>query len=150
MKKLILVVMLVFLMAIPAFGASYDLTIAWDANTESDLATGTKARYKVYIRNGQSLANVKTNASQVLEVQVAKDEDPSPTVVQFTVRGLSDQIKYYVAVDAWDESGNASDLSNEINTIPIDATAPDEPTGLKILRWIRSVLSKLFGGLREA
>lgn len=135
MKKLIIATLLLLLMAGPVFGASYDLTLQWDENTEPDLATGEKARYKIYVRTGESLADDKANATEVFEVKVADDENADPLLVQKTVVGFDDSTVKYIAVTALDEDGNESYLSNEVNTGDIDVTAPGRPV-LRILKWL--------------
>ena len=143
MKKLTLVILVLFI-TLPTFGVSYDLTLQWDENTEPDLATGTNARYKIYIQEGTSLNGLKVGTP--IPVLVADDENTDPALVQYTIPNLDDQITYYVALTALDNDGNESDLSNEVNTLLIDATPPAAPKGFNILRWMKQMISKYFGG----
>ena len=143
MKKLI-ATLLFLAMAFPAFGADFDLVLQWDENTEPDLATGTNARYKIYIQEGTSLNGLKVGTP--IPVLVADDENTDPALVQYTIPNLDDQITYYVALTALDNDGNESDLSNEVNTLLIDATPPAAPKGFNILRWMKQMISKYFGG----
>ena len=142
MKKLFIILFLLF--TLPTFAANYDLTLQWDENTEPDLATGTNARYKIYIQEGSSLNGLKVGTP--IPVTVSDDENTDPALVQYRLPNLDDQVTYYIAVTALDNSGNESDLSNEVNTIGIDATSPAAPKGFNILRWMKQMISKLFGG----
>ena len=124
-------------MAFPTFGADIDIVLQWDENTEPDLATGENPRYKVYYKTDTSGAGVKANFMSLpvsefqadegpttVSVTVAKDENPDPAIVQFTLHNLEDTQSYYLAVTALDESGNESDLSNEVNYVGITRIAP--------------------------
>jgi hypothetical protein len=145
MKKMKTILLVAFFMAlsIPAFG--YDLVLQWDSNTEPDLATGARARYKIYVREGQSLDGLKSNGTAT-NVLVADDENADPLVVQKTLKNFTDQKVYFIAVTALDEAGNESGLSNEVNTSGIDETPPAVPKSFNIFKWIRTVISWLFGG----
>ncbi|MBA3028876.1 MAG: hypothetical protein FP814_05355 [Desulfobacterium sp.] len=110
--------------------AGFDLTLQWDENTEPDLATGESPRYKIYYKAGSSGLGIKSNfiglpssepamgkeGASPVKVTVAKDENPDPWIVQFTLHDLDDAQTYYIAVTALDGSGNESDLSQEIST----------------------------------
>lgn len=136
MKKL-MVVLLVLFLAYPAFGAKFDLTLQWDENTEPDLATGERPRYKIYYKTDASGAGVKSNFTNLplsefradegpttVNVTVAKDESTDPDIVQFTLHNLEDTKSYFFAVTALDEVGNESDLSDEVSIAGIVRIAP--------------------------
>ncbi len=93
-----------------AFAA--DLTLAWDSNSESDLAG-----YKVYYKTGSSGAPYDgTGADQGssgIEVPL-EDLDDSDNPI-FTLSGLSENTVYYLAVTAYNEQGSESGYSNEVN-----------------------------------
>ena len=93
-----------------AFAA--DLTLAWDSNSESDLAG-----YKVYYKTGSSGAPYDgTGADQGssgIEVPL-EDLDDSDNPI-FTLSGLSENMVYYLAVTAYNEQGSESGYSNEVN-----------------------------------
>ena len=130
MKKLI-ATLLFLAMAFPAFGADFDLVLQWDENTEPDLATGEKARYKIYMRVGESMAGLKTNATEpVINVRVADDENADPLIVQKTTADLDDTKQYFIAVTALDGWGNESGLSNEVST---DNSGPANPGGCRVI-----------------
>ncbi len=75
-----------------AYGATVDL--AWDANTESDLAG-----YKIYYGTASG------NYSHSIDVG---------NVTQYTLTGLDDGITYYLAATAYDVDDNESAYSEEL------------------------------------
>ena len=81
----------------PALSAASSLTIAWDPNTEDDLAG-----YMIYYgtRSG--------------DYDFAKD---SGDVARYTIRGLEPETRYYLALTAYDFSGNESDFSAEVSAV---------------------------------
>lgn len=83
------------------------LTLAWDPNTEDDLAG-----YSVYygIQSG--------NYDSVID---------AGNVAQYTVSNLEPETQYYFAVTAYDTSGNESDLSEEVGSITSEAPPPEPP-----------------------
>jgi len=90
---------------------SADVTIAWDANTESDLAG-----YHVYYKTGSSgppysgTGAVEGNSPiQVPESDLDTPEDP-----EYTIHGLSDTETTYFVLAAYDTDGNESGYSNEV------------------------------------
>jgi len=103
------------------------VTLAWDANTEPDLAG-----YKVYW--GRSSRHY--------------DNSPVPTVAPsanptFTTPTLPNGT-WYFAVTAYNTAGLESDYSNEVSkTI---ATAPAPPKGLRI--WIVEAIAWVFRHLK--
>ena len=135
-----------FAITIPAFG--FDLVLQWDEYTEPDLATGTKARYKIY-QAAQSMAGDKTKATLVTPVKVSDDQASDPLIFQKSVLGLDGNMTYFFCVTALDEAGNESLLSNEVSTIGLDTdeAAPKAPEGVKIWKIIKQFLSKLLGRL---
>jgi hypothetical protein len=142
-KSTLIILILFFLFTTTVFAGTYDLVLQWDSNTEPDLATGTNPRYKIYVRIGESLNNNKANATRVFPVLVANDENTTNELVQYTLKNYCDDgFKYYIAVTALDNSGNESELSNEVNTMDVDITPPGKSTNFKMLRWI----IRLIGG----
>lgn len=73
------------------------IKVRWDANTEPDLAG-----YKVY------LGSSSRNYSQIIDVG-----DTTNTII----RNVNYGARYYVAVTAYDESGNESDPSSEVSVM---------------------------------
>ena len=76
-------------------GASGSITLAWDANTESDLAG-----YKVYYGTASKSYGTPVNVGNV-------------TTYQLT--GLVPGQVYYIALTAYDTSYNESGYSNEVS-----------------------------------
>lgn len=125
-----LFILFVLLCSGMAIAADFDLVLQWDENSEPDLATGPRPRYKIYYKVNLSGAGLKLNyvgqpstepsradeGVSPVSVTVALDENPDPALVQFTLHNLNDGQAYYIAVTAMDESGNESDLSNEVST----------------------------------
>ena len=125
---ILFITMVSLLIPLPTFAKNFDIVLQWDENTEPDLAKGLKPRYKIYYKTGTSGAGVKSNyigqpttepnkadeGSSPVGVTVALDENPDPLIVQFTLHNLEDTATYYFAVTALDETGNESDLSNEV------------------------------------
>jgi hypothetical protein len=87
---------------------STDVTLAWDPNSEPDLAG-----YKLYY---------KTESSGPPYDGTGAIEGDSPIdvgdVTEFTIRGLTDGVTYFFVVTAHDTEGLESDCSNEVNTDP--------------------------------
>ena len=83
-----------------------DVTLAWDANTESDLAG-----YKLHYKTGSS--GPPYNGTGALEGYSPIDVG---NVTEFTIHGLSDGVTYYFVATAYDTEGLESDYSNEVST----------------------------------
>ncbi|OPY74741.1 MAG: hypothetical protein A4E63_00608 [Syntrophorhabdus sp. PtaU1.Bin050] len=88
--------LLVFFLFFPGAGHSAQITLAWNANTETDLAG-----YKVYYGT----------ASQNYDwfVDVGR-------VTAYTVANLTDGVRYYFTVTAYDSSNLESVYSNEVSS----------------------------------
>jgi len=98
-----------------------DVTLAWDANTEPDLAG-----YKIYY------------GVQTRDYPVSIDVG---NVTEYTIQGQDVYTVYYYAATAYDTDGNESDFSNEV-VYKIDTTSPMPPKNLR--QKILQILSKLF------
>lgn len=121
-KSIVIAIFIVALYAVAAGAAQIQVT--WDANTETDLAG-----YKVYF--GTAPGQYSTPVTV--------------TAPSYTLQGVTDKTTYYVAVSAFDTSGNESALSDEVSVYVPDVTPPAKPTGLlqRLIAWLRG----LFGGL---
>ena len=91
---------LVLLVIVPNGALAADVTLAWDANAESDLEG-----YGVYFSRGSS------GPPYDLFGYVGVDELSNSSSPAFTVTGLQSGATYYFAVTAYDASGNESAYS---------------------------------------
>ena len=80
-----------------------EVTIAWNANTESDLDG-----YSVYRSTGLSGPPYELVDDLSLD-ELADPENPEVTLTQ-----LEEGINYYIAVTAYDQAGNESQYSKEL------------------------------------
>lgn len=103
-KKLILERVITVLMA-------GTLTLAWDANTEPDLA-GYKIHYGLSSGNYPNTIDVKN-------------------VNQYTVQDLTPGTTYYFAATAYDDSDNQSAYSIELSHTTSEESPPDKPKGYR-------------------
>jgi hypothetical protein len=109
-------------------GGPDTLQIVWTA-TGDDGAIGTAASYQIRVSTAPiTLAN--WGAANV--VGPAPLPLPSGSRQGFTVRGLSSDTTYYIAMIAADEAGNTSTLSNVLRwDWSADASAPPVPLGVR-------------------
>ncbi len=110
-KKLLLTLVFLFFFCSTTWAAQ--VTIAWNPNTESDLAG-----YKVYY--GSVTGTYDTS------VDVGNKTN-------YTILGIVSGQGYFIAVTAYDTSGNESGYSNEISYSAIDVTPPNAPTEAKVI-----------------
>jgi endoglucanase len=110
MKKTLLILFAVLAVAAAAYAAVTNL--AWDANTEADLAG-----YKLYqgTKAGGPYTYVQTIAKGTLAAVTANLTDGT----------------YCWVLTAYDSSGNESGYSNEVCRT-IDTVAPAAPTGFRL------------------
>ena len=98
-----------------AFGAL--LNLAWDANTESDLAG-----YKIYYGTSSGQYGTPKDAGNV---------------TTYALTGLTAGTTYFIAATAYDTSGNESTKSNEVSGVAADAsqtiTVTTNPAGRQIV-----------------
>ncbi|HEX4666651.1 MAG TPA: fibronectin type III domain-containing protein, partial [Chthoniobacterales bacterium] len=87
--------------------ATQSVGLAWDPNTENDIAG-----YKVYWGTGSG----NYGSPQVVGTTTA------------TVDGLADQTTYYFAVTAYNQNGLESDYSNEVSYTTSSPTPTPTPT----------------------
>jgi len=107
--SLILPALLFLLALFPARLAAGTLGIAWDPNTEDDLRG-----YKVYYGTQSGEYDFVINAGNV---------------TQYTVWGLEPGTLYYLALTAYDISGNESDFSAEVSGVADEAPIIDSDSG---------------------
>jgi len=109
-------------LATPAHSA--DVTLAWDPNSEPDLAG-----YRVYYK--EAFSGPPYNGSGATEGDSPIDVG---NVTEFTVHGLTDGVTYFFVVTAYDTEGFESGYSNEVATnghtpSPTINSAEDEGAG---------------------
>ncbi|MDY6844151.1 MAG: PKD domain-containing protein, partial [Thermodesulfobacteriota bacterium] len=93
------------------YSFALDVTLQWDANTESDLAG-----YRIYY--GTETGPPYNGAGSPINVSFGQDENSDPEIVQFTVSGLTDGETYFFAITAYDNENPSleSGYSNEVFT----------------------------------
>ncbi|KKM18741.1 hypothetical protein LCGC14_1662690 [marine sediment metagenome] len=111
MKKVLLTTLFILFYSTITWAES--VTLAWDANSESDLAG-----YKMYV------GNVSGTYTSITDVT---------NVTQYEVLNLIVGTTYYFAVTAYDTSANESGYSNEISTTITDIILPGIPSNLRII-----------------
>jgi hypothetical protein len=93
---------------VPLFAWAQQLTLAWDPNTDADLA-GYKVHY----------GTVSGNYTTSIDVH---------NVTTYTLAGLSTGQTYYFSASAYNASGASSGYSNEVtHAIPVSNSAPSAP-----------------------
>ena len=113
---IIIVALAALVMAVPAFAG--DVTLMWDANTETDLAG-----YKIYYKIDQG--GEPYDGTGIIEGGSPIDVG---NVTEFNLTGLDlKNNNYYFVATAYNEAGFESDYSNEVNTV-----APGIPQGIKV------------------
>ncbi|MBP1610936.1 MAG: conserved repeat domain protein [Acidobacteria bacterium] len=94
-----------------------DVTLAWDANTEADLA-GYKIYYEPGASGGQNLASYPgtgaAEGSSPIGMQPTADENPEPGIVQFSLHGLDEATTYCFVVTACNAENLESASSREV------------------------------------
>lgn len=137
MKKVFITTILTFLFILGLSGAAWaeSVTVIWNPNIESDL-DGYKLYYGVSSPSSSSL-EVYNNSVDV------------GNVVLYQLLLPDDGFTYYLALTAYDTSGNESGYSNEINHTTTDLIPPGVPTLLQILEQISKTLRNIETILRE-
>src|SRR5512139_1619764 len=107
-RSFVFLFLLLFFLLISQFAFAAQIKLAWDANTESDLAG-----YKVYY--GTS-SNSYVGSTDVRNVTA------------FTLTGLTQGQTYYIAVTAYNSSGSESGYSSEASGVATEPTPPVSET----------------------
>lgn len=135
MQKIIIgfIFFLMLIVAGPAWATtveSFDVTLQWDANTESDLAG-----YGVYWDNDASGAPY----GNTLDFTLVEDENADPDIVEKTITGLTYGTMYWFVVDAFDNETPKlrSEFSNEVFTDGEISMPPAEPKSVGFIRIIK-------------
>jgi fibronectin type 3 domain-containing protein len=122
-RRVLFLSLIISLFATTAFALG--IRVTWQANTESDLAG-----YKIYYGTQSGVYGAPIDAGNVTQ----KD-----------ILNLRDGVTYYVAVTAYDLSGNESAKSQEASVKMPDVTppaAPSKPTLSiidQIVRWFKAL-----------
>lgn len=122
MKKIIRGVLFVFCLMMPAGVYAGDVTLKWDANTETDLR-GYKIHYGAASRGDvPSPHSLTFTYDRIVDVG---------NVTTYTVKNLEEGYTFHASATAYDASGNESAYSNEVKTV-VDTVAPGSPKTLTI------------------
>ena len=94
-----------------------DVTLAWDANTETNLA-GYKIYYILGASGGEHLGNYTgsgaTEGSSPIVMPLTADENPDTRIVQFTLHGMDEATTYCFVVTAYNSENVESGPSREV------------------------------------
>ena len=128
MALMVLVAMLFVFMAAPAF--ALDVTLAWDANTESNLAG-----YKIYY-------NLTQDGEPYNGTGATEGDSPIDVgnVTEFSLHGFPDDASVRFVATAYNDQGLESGYSNEV----IGSLAPANPQGMLI-----SAIEKIIAALQD-
>ncbi len=104
-KYLVFLIALFLAWCTPAF--ALDITLQWDANTETDLAG-----YKVYYK-------IETSGPSYNGTGAVEGNSPIDVgnVTQFTLHGLYEDVTYFFAVSAYNTTQLESGFSNEVDAL---------------------------------
>jgi hypothetical protein len=109
LSGLLTLLFVILSLLVPAAHAG-DVTVAWDANPEPEVAG-----YKIYFGTTPGSYTVSMNAGNITSMVIS---------------GLEAGVTYYFAAVAYDSSGNESGFSNEISyVVPTGASADTSPSG---------------------
>ena len=96
----------------PGIASAAEVTLAWDDNTEPDLAG-----YNIYYDTSSGAPYYGTGADQgASPITVLIGDLNDPQNPEITLTGLDDDQDYYLALTAFDSEGSESDYSNEVST----------------------------------
>ncbi len=108
---------LLFALCLVTPSHALDVTLAWDANAEPDLAG-----YNLYYKTGSS--GPPYNGTGALEGNSPIDVG---NVTEFTIHGLSNGVTYFFVVTAYDTEGLESAYSNEVSTSGVSTISITSP-----------------------
>jgi chitodextrinase len=111
--------MLLFFIPVLVFGQG--IRVSWDANTDTD---GDLAGYRVYYGTATGVYNTPIDVGNV-------------TV--YDIGDLKESTKYFVAITAYDTSGNESEKSIEASITTLDVTPPGVPTAPSLTPGVKSL-----------
>ena len=116
-KENILNTLKFILLFIPLFfsfvtsGYAIDVTLAWDANTESDLDG-----YWLYYKTSALISTYNGIGATEGDspIYISLQEISNPEQPEYTIHGLDENETYYFVLTAYDINGNESGYSNEV------------------------------------
>ena len=132
MKRLRMLLLVLFALLFAGVAHAADITLAWDANTESNLA-GYKMYYSTTRAGGPYDGTEIPGMPSPIDIPLTALSDPANPQVSAT--GLPEGT-YYFVVTAYDTVGNESGYSNEVGA-QIDWTAPVPPGALRVVTIIQ-------------
>lgn len=122
-KRLLLVLALVLLL--PATCLAWQVTLAWDANSEPSLAW-----YKVYYDSSPGDPYYGEEADQgISPITILLEDLLDQNNPEFTLTGLDSGPTYYFAVTAGNDEDLESGYSNEVYARDEDVESGSEPGG---------------------
>ena len=124
MKKLILAILLVFLMALPAFGAEKTISFGWNQVIPNDFAG-----WKLYASQSPNVEIISDNLVATIAYGGEIQEEYTSNQIISVADG--EKITYYFVLTAFDIDGNESVPSNEVSEI-FDFEPPGQPFSLII------------------
>jgi hypothetical protein len=120
------IILIAIILGPKSFAYSADVTLAWAANNEPDIAG-----YYIYYKSGAS--GPPYDGMGVYEgdspIKVPLGIFVDPENPEYTLHGLSDTKISFFVLTAYDSEGNESDFSNEVYYIDVPESnlAPDTP-----------------------
>ena len=133
-KKILLTLVVFLFMCSSSFAVTREYTLAWNANTEPDVAG-----YTIYSCGADG------SGATVVGVLPWTIGDPCLYGVSVDAPDLA-ETEYCWAIDAFDASGNKSEKSDAA-CVTVDTKPPSKPTGLiaSLVQLIVSVLKVWWG-----
>jgi hypothetical protein len=107
-----------FLFVFQSLGFAADVTLRWDANTESDL-DGYKLYYKTDSSGSPYDGTGSDQGASPVDIPLTSLGDPNNP--EFTITGLDAGHIYFLALTAYDTEDNESGYSNEVCTLYISS-----------------------------
>ncbi|MDY6790272.1 MAG: fibronectin type III domain-containing protein [Thermodesulfobacteriota bacterium] len=107
-----------FFLSFQTFCFAADVTLRWDANTETDLA-GYKLYYKTDTPGSPYNGTGADQGASPVDIPLGSLSDPNNP--EFTITGLDASHIYFLVLTAYDTEENESGYSNEVSTFYISS-----------------------------
>jgi len=114
----IIIFFFLFFLSFQTLCFAADITLRWDANTETDLA-GYKLYYKIDTPGAPYDGTGADQGSSPIDIQLGSLIDPNNP--ESTITGLDASYIYFLVLTAYDIEGNESGYSNEVSTFYISS-----------------------------